>query len=356
MKLRQLAVDIGILAALGVATYLSWAVSFSATQKLVTSATAWVGMRSWPGGEWPRWWAWRHCRCAAAERARIAWDVHDAVAHGLSIVVIQAQAVSGAMERRPATARAALSSIVDVGRESLAEMRRLLGLTRPDGPELAPLPGLRDVPALVERVRAAGLPVSLQVVGETGPVSASVGLCPFRIVQEALTNALKHAGGQATVEVTVHCGANHPEATVRDTGRGSGGGRTSFGQRSARIRRWLGTGRPGRPRRVGHRGSSGFIGVMDRIASKAVVPAINGVSMRPVWMVLTRMPQSTSPSAALLEMPRSAHCRRRRRRWVAHPPCYTGANSGPHGHAVGVIRSVRPSGGRLRQQGGRGWP
>lgn len=149
--------------------------------------------------------------------------MHDAVAHGLAIVVIQAQAASGAMEKRPATAQAALASIVDTGRESLAEMRRLLGLTRPDGPELAPLPGLRDLPALAERVRAAGLPVSLQVVGDTGPVPVSVGLCVYRIVQEALTNALKHAGEEATVEVTLHCGGNRIEATVRDTGRGAGG-------------------------------------------------------------------------------------------------------------------------------------
>jgi signal transduction histidine kinase len=160
---------------------------------------------------------------AAAERARIARDLHDAVAHGLAIVVIQAQAASGAMEKRPATAQAALASIVDTGRESLAEMRRLLGLTRPDGPELTPLPGLRDLAALAERVRAAGLPVSLQVVGDTEPVSAPAGLCAYRIVQEALTNALKHAGEGATVEVTIHCGVDRVEVTVRDTGQGSAG-------------------------------------------------------------------------------------------------------------------------------------
>jgi signal transduction histidine kinase len=160
---------------------------------------------------------------AAAERARIARDLHDAVAHGLSIVVIQAQAAAGAMEKRPATARAALASIVDTGRESLAEMRRLLGLTRPDGLELAPLPGLRDLAALVERVRAAGLPVSLQVAGDTAPVPSSVGLCGYRLVQEALTNALKHAGPGATVDITLHCGQGGLDVTVRDTGRGAGG-------------------------------------------------------------------------------------------------------------------------------------
>jgi signal transduction histidine kinase len=159
----------------------------------------------------------------AAERARIARDLHDAVAHGLSIVVIQAQAAAGAMEKRPATAQAALASIVATGRDSLAEMRRLLGLTRPDGPDLAPLPGLRDLPGLVERVRAAGLPVSLRIDGDAGAVSPGVGLCAYRIAQEALTNALRHAGPVATVDVTVHCGSDKIELTVRDTGRGADG-------------------------------------------------------------------------------------------------------------------------------------
>ncbi|HKT01206.1 MAG TPA: histidine kinase [Rugosimonospora sp.] len=160
---------------------------------------------------------------AAAERARIARDLHDAVAHGLSIVVIQAQAAAGAMEKRPATARAALAAIVATGRDSLAEMRRLLGLTRPQSPELAPLPGLGDLPGLAERVRAAGLPVSLRVDGDDLGVSPGVGLCAYRIVQEALTNALKYAGPHATVDVTLHCGANKVELAVHDTGRGAGG-------------------------------------------------------------------------------------------------------------------------------------
>ena len=109
---------------------------------------------------------------AAAERARIAREMHDAVAHGLAIIVIQAQAAAGAMERRPATARSALAAIVATGRDSLAEMRRLLGLTRPDGPELAPLPGLSDLPMLIERVRATGLPVSLNQSG-TAPTDTA---------------------------------------------------------------------------------------------------------------------------------------------------------------------------------------
>jgi signal transduction histidine kinase len=160
---------------------------------------------------------------AAAERARIARDLHDAVAHGLSIVVIQAQAAAGAMEKRPVVARAALASIVSTGRESLAEMRRLLGLTRPDGPDLVPLPGLGDLPALVERVRAAGLPAELTVTGDGADLPTGVGLSAYRIAQESLTNTLKHAGPSATVAVDVHCGPEAVELTVTDTGKGSGG-------------------------------------------------------------------------------------------------------------------------------------
>jgi signal transduction histidine kinase len=159
----------------------------------------------------------------AAERARIARDLHDVVAHGLSIVVIQAQAAAGAMEKRPATARAALASIVATGRDSLAEMRRLLGLTRPEGPELAPLPGLADLPGLAERVCAAGLPVSLRIDGEAGTPSPGVALCAYRIAQEALTNALRHAGPAATVDVILRYRADKIELTVRDTGLGAGG-------------------------------------------------------------------------------------------------------------------------------------
>ncbi|HZN71612.1 MAG TPA: histidine kinase [Micromonosporaceae bacterium] len=160
---------------------------------------------------------------AAAERARIARELHDAVAHGLSIIVIQAQAAAGAMERRPATARTALSAIVATGRDSLGEMRRLLGLTRPDGPELAPLPGLGDLPTLVERVRATGLPVDLKETGQRTELPTGLALSAYRVVQEALTNALKHAGSGATVEITVHYGHDSIEVTVADTGPGAGG-------------------------------------------------------------------------------------------------------------------------------------
>jgi signal transduction histidine kinase len=160
---------------------------------------------------------------AAAERSRISRELHDAVAHGLSVIVIQAQAASGAMGERPAVARAALAAIVATGRDSLTEMRRLLGLSRPDGAALAPLPGLADLPGLVERVRAAGLPVRVSVTGEVAELPTGIGLSAYRIAQEALTNALKHAGPAATVDVEVSCGPAAVELTVADTGRGAGG-------------------------------------------------------------------------------------------------------------------------------------
>ncbi|GAA1001135.1 hypothetical protein GCM10009555_105210 [Acrocarpospora macrocephala] len=158
-----------------------------------------------------------------AERARIARELHDAVAHGLSIIVIQAQAAAGALDRRPDIARAALEAIEDTGRDSLAEMRHLLGLDRPEAADLAPLPGPADLPALIERVRAAGLPVHSRVTGDIATLPTGIGLSVYRIVQESLTNVLKHAGPLAGVDVDVRREADFVELTVADTGRGAGG-------------------------------------------------------------------------------------------------------------------------------------
>lgn len=168
---------------------------------------------------------------AAAERSRIARELHDVVAHGLSIIVIQAQAGAGALEQRPAAARTshdtaaqtALEAIETTGRESLTEMRRLLGLDRPGEADLAPLPGAGDLPALAARVSAAGLPVDLDVAGDLSTLPTGVGLSAYRIVQEALTNALKHAGPRATVHIAVCRRPDAVELTIADTGYGAGG-------------------------------------------------------------------------------------------------------------------------------------
>jgi signal transduction histidine kinase len=174
----------------------------------------------------------------AAERARIAREMHDVVAHGLSVIVIQAQAAAQAMDREPAVARAALDAIVDNGRGALGEMRRLFDLedagdaddvdtgTEPRD-RRAPLPGLGDLPDLVDRVRAAGLPVTLAIEGPDGAVPAGpgsgavpalLGLSAYRIVQEGLTNTLKHAGPGARAEVSVRYAPTDVQISVADTG------------------------------------------------------------------------------------------------------------------------------------------
>lgn len=165
----------------------------------------------------------------AAERARIARELHDAVAHGLSVIVIQAQAAAGSMDRRPATARAALAAIVATGRDSLTEMRRLLGLTRPDDQELAPLPGVADLPTLVERIRAAGIPVTLNQTGRPVALPTGVALTVYRITQEALTNALKHAS-PARARVLVSFGEQGLELEITDDGPGPATERNGAGQ------------------------------------------------------------------------------------------------------------------------------
>ena len=147
--------------------------------------------------------------------------MHDVVAHGLSVIVIQAQAAAQAMEREPAVARTALAAIVDHGRGSLGEMRRLFDLDEAGDQEprdrRAPLPGLADLPDLADRVRAAGLPVRL-AVEPAGPVPTLVGLSAYRIVQEGLTNTLRHAGPGARAEVSVRCAPSDVQISVADTG------------------------------------------------------------------------------------------------------------------------------------------
>jgi len=160
---------------------------------------------------------------AAAERARIAREMHDVVAHALSVIVIQAQAATGALSRQPGVARRALESITGSGRDALAEMRRLLDADDPgpeSGPGLTPLPGIGDLPDLARRVRAAGLPVTLELGDPAAGLPALVSLSVYRIVQEGLTNALKHAGPGACAEVSVRCAPAEVQIRITDTGTG----------------------------------------------------------------------------------------------------------------------------------------
>jgi signal transduction histidine kinase len=168
----------------------------------------------------------------AAERARITREMHDIVAHGISVMVSLADGAEALVEKEPARSRAALGDIGDVGRRSLTDMRRLLGtLGRDDEASdvgLGPAPSVADLPALVETCRAAGLPVVLETSG-VAPRSEGVQTVVYRIVQEALTNALRYAESPQEARVTIAYG---PPVTVvvADDGRGPVDGRAPLGE------------------------------------------------------------------------------------------------------------------------------
>ena len=160
----------------------------------------------------------------ADERARIARELHDIVAHALSVVAVQADAAEAAIERRPQLAQAPLAAIRSSAHQALIEMRRLLGVLRaaPDVGERAPLPGMAELPALLETAAAAGVPAQLAVRGAPVQLPPSADLTAYRIVQEALTNAAKHAAG-AEVHITLCWEHDALDITVRDFGPGPAG-------------------------------------------------------------------------------------------------------------------------------------
>jgi signal transduction histidine kinase len=154
------------------------------------------------------------------ERARIARELHDAIAHSVSMVVVQAGAERRVLDSDRGATREVLETIENIGRGALTEMRRLVGMLRTDGDEpLTPQPGLDDLPRLVAQVREAGLPVDLQVEGERRELPVGIELSAYRIVQEALTNALKHAG-EAQAAVRVRYGDDSLELEIVDDGAG----------------------------------------------------------------------------------------------------------------------------------------
>jgi signal transduction histidine kinase len=160
----------------------------------------------------------------AEERVRIARELHDVVAHAMSVMVLQVGAVRHHLPRALAGDKDALADVEQAGRMALAETRRLLGaMRRDDELELAPQPSLASLDALVEQVSRAGLPVRMHVEGEPFALPAAIDLSAYRIVQEGLTNALKYA--RATrADVTVHYAADAVELVVRDDGPGGGTG------------------------------------------------------------------------------------------------------------------------------------
>ena len=206
-----------------------------------------------------------------AERTRIARELHDVVAHSVSVMVVQAQAGPRLLSA-PEAAGEAFRSIETTGREALVELRRLLGVLRggDDGPATSPQPGLARLEALVEQVREAGLRVDLRVEGEPVQLPAGVDLSAYRIVQEALTNTLKHAG-RAEAEVIVRYNASALELEVLDNG----------------------TGPPPHPNGTGH----GLVGMRERIAlygGSFEAGSRNGHG----FAIRARLPLSPEPAAS----------------------------------------------------------
>ncbi len=160
---------------------------------------------------------------AAGERARIAREMHDIVAHNLSVMTALADGAAFAVRADPARATHAMELSAATGRQALADMRRLLGVLRDDGDaQRAPQPGADDVPELLDQVRAAGLPVTLAVDGSPERLPPAAQLTVFRLIQEALTNSLKHAGPGATAAIALRCDGDGVELDVSDTGSGAG--------------------------------------------------------------------------------------------------------------------------------------
>jgi len=178
----------------------------------------------------------------AEERARIARELHDVVAHAVSVMVVQADGAAYAVNSQPELAERAVKTISSTGREALTELRRLLGVLRSEqaSGDRTPQPGTQSLSELAARVRAVGLPVQLDIVGNVDDLPAGVGLGIYRIVQEALTNSLKHAGPGTSATVRVARVGDRVDLTITDNG--------------ARINRSL----------VGVSGGNGLIGMRER--------------------------------------------------------------------------------------------
>ncbi|MFE7489170.1 sensor histidine kinase [Kitasatospora sp. NPDC057541] len=160
----------------------------------------------------------------AAERARIARELHDVVAHNVSVMIVQADGAAYVLDNSPQQAKEALGTIASTGRQALVEMRRLLGVLRTadtKGEEYVPQPGVEELPELLDQVRTAGLQVDFATSGDPRELPRGVELTVYRIVQEALTNVRKHGGPDVHARVAVDFGERELAVLVEDDGRGS---------------------------------------------------------------------------------------------------------------------------------------
>jgi signal transduction histidine kinase len=182
---------------------------------------------------------------AAAERARIARELHDVIAHNVSVMVVQADGASYALDNSPERARQALGAIASTGRQALAEMRRMLGVLRSDDGSMGvvPLPGIGQLGELLEQTRASGLAVSFTVQGVPGSLPGGLALAAYRIIQESLTNTRKHGGPRASARVLLRYCEDVLMLQITDDGRGpavadgAGPGLTGLRDRVARCAR-----------------------------------------------------------------------------------------------------------------------
>jgi signal transduction histidine kinase len=185
----------------------------------------------------------RERAAVAEERARLARELHDMIGHAISVITVQAGAARLLLDEDPGKAKGPLQAIEETGHETLAEMRRLIGILRDMGePGLAPQPGLEQLERLVQGVRDSGLPVELRREGQpTAPLPPAVDLAAYRIVQEALTNALKHGGRGSTIVTVQHTlrslslEIDSPGGSWRPTAQGNGHGLVGMRERVAQC-------------------------------------------------------------------------------------------------------------------------
>jgi signal transduction histidine kinase len=195
----------------------------------------------------------------AEERSRIARELHDVVAHHVSVMTVQAAAARKMLDKDLQVAEDALLAIEQMGRTAMAEMRDIVGVLRTDGPaERGPQPGMHDLPTLVEQMREAGLRTQLWLEGEQLDLPPGIDLAAYRLVQEALTNSLRHAGPAARAWVTVRQEPSELTVHVEDDGRGPGFDHRPPGKGAGTI--------PEKSHGMGQGKGHGLVGIKERVA------------------------------------------------------------------------------------------